>query len=170
MLVVVLIIGILAAIALPQYQTAVTKAKVVSMLPLMRRWKDALTEYNLRHGSYDDLDWETGGATLGVNWPADWNCDEDVPCGDCTACWKHPWYCTGVSDSRGIVYCEYIIDDDNSFDIAMYPSDNETEGLRDIITCEAYGTKAEKVCKGLGQLSEVSGNMCGAECTTYKLN
>ena len=56
MLVVVLIIGILAAIALPQYQMAVMKAKVASMLPLMRRWKDALTEYKLQHSDYANLD------------------------------------------------------------------------------------------------------------------
>ena len=56
LLVVVLIIGILASIALPQYQMAVTKAKVASILPLMRRWKDALQEYKLQHGSYEDLD------------------------------------------------------------------------------------------------------------------
>ena len=59
MLVVVLIIGILAGIALPQYQMAVTKAKVASILPLMRRWKDAMYEYKLQHGSYEVEDYES---------------------------------------------------------------------------------------------------------------
>ena len=69
MLVVVLIIGILAGIALPKYQMAVTKAKVASILPLMRRWHDAIMEYKLQH---DDYAFEDASA-LGVNWPTDWN-------------------------------------------------------------------------------------------------
>ncbi|MBO4707834.1 MAG: prepilin-type N-terminal cleavage/methylation domain-containing protein [Elusimicrobiaceae bacterium] len=175
-LVVVLIIGILAAIALPQYRTAVMKAKVTSILPLMRRWKDALQEYRLQHDNYDDLanNMETGAADLSVNWPGDWNCDEDgVPCGDCTACWKHPWYCTGVSDSDGVTYCQYRIDDDSEFDIIMFPLDTlNYEEFNGMTTCEAYGAKAEKVCKSLGgQLLEAHpGTMCGSDCSVYLLN
>ena len=67
MLVVVLIIGILAAIALPQYKMAVTKAKVAAILPIMRAWKDALMEYKLQHGDYDFND----TSALGVSWPSD---------------------------------------------------------------------------------------------------
>ena len=68
MLVVVLIIGILAGIALPQYQMAVTKARVASILPLMRRWYDGLAEYKLRTGSYLTEEGEyPDGADLGAN-------------------------------------------------------------------------------------------------------
>ena len=68
LLVVVLIIGILAGIALPQYEKAVVKARVSSMLPLMRRWYDALQEYKLQHGSYlNEEGYSPDGADLGVN-------------------------------------------------------------------------------------------------------
>ena len=72
LLVVVLIIGILASIALPQYEKAVNKARVASILPVMRRWKDALADYKLQHGSYckkgtdDDCDEWPDGSDLDV--------------------------------------------------------------------------------------------------------
>ncbi|MBO7605046.1 MAG: hypothetical protein J6S61_01080 [Elusimicrobiaceae bacterium] len=114
---------------------------------------------------------------MGANWPADWSCDDDVPCGDCVLCFKNPWYCEG-ENTDGVVYCQYTIDDDNEFYIVMYPPDGgiNFEYLRDMTTCEAYGEKAEKVCKALGgQLLELeipdSGGFC-SDCvdSTYKLN
>ena len=79
LLVVVLIIGILSSIALPQYQMAVTKAKVASILPLMRSWKDALQVYKLQHGDYE----VDNASALDVNWPNDWkDALTNNPCGD----------------------------------------------------------------------------------------
>ena len=82
LLVVVLIIGILAAIALPQYQTAVDKAKLINYVTVVEGIKRAQEIYYMANGSYalnlQDLD---------VNYVADckpvsaganeWQCGED---------------------------------------------------------------------------------------------
>lgn len=57
LLVVVLIIGILASVALPQYQKAVGKARVMKVLPVLRAIYDAKQVYFLANGTYEaDLD------------------------------------------------------------------------------------------------------------------
>ena len=57
LLVVVLIIGILSAIALPQYQKAVMKSKMVQGFVTLRAIDTAQEEYFLANGVYsDDLD------------------------------------------------------------------------------------------------------------------
>ena len=152
LLVVVLIIGILASIALPQYEMAVTKAKVASILPLMRRWKDALQEYKLQHGSYM-IDADRGvyplGSDLGVNWPSDWS---DGECGDDTQCGNDYWdECYMNEEGTGYVYCRHDINNGDRFFINMYQSDDELyEDFRGMTTCSAVGTESHKVCKALG--------------------
>ena len=62
LLVVVLIIGILAAIALPQYQMAVGKSKFATLKDNARVIRNALDRYYMLHGEYtlnlNDLDVE----------------------------------------------------------------------------------------------------------------
>lgn len=62
LLVVVLIVGILAAVALPQYEKAVAKSRAASILPLAKTVLNAQEAYFMAHGQYasswDDLDVE----------------------------------------------------------------------------------------------------------------
>lgn len=54
LLVVVLIIGILSAVAVPQYQTAVNKARFATVMPLVKALKEAEEVHYLANGSYTD--------------------------------------------------------------------------------------------------------------------
>ena len=168
MLVVVLIIGILAGIALPQYQMAVTKAKVASILPLMRRWYDALAEFKLQHGNYcpDDIGCPNA-SYLNANWPSDW---DDGNCGDNSNCGNDYWSCFACEEPSCYVYCYHSLDSDNDFHILMYqPDDDIYPDVAGMMTCEPSGTEGEKVCKALGGelLEGVSGYNLS---TVYKLN
>ena len=150
LLVVVLIIGILASIALPQYEMAVTKAKVASILPIMRRWKDALQEYKLQHGDYNVLG-DTAGEYLGVTWPSDWEYGtSNISCGNRTWCKNNYWECSISDEGTGYVYCTHQTDD-WIFVINIYqPDDPDYEEFRGKITCYARGDEAHKICKALG--------------------
>ncbi len=67
LLVVVSIIGILAAVAVPQYQVAVNKARLSSVWAMMKTIKQANQVYYLAHGEYtNDIDaWD-------IELPAGW--------------------------------------------------------------------------------------------------
>lgn len=71
LLVVVLIIGVLAAVALPQYQTAVEKARMVEAVANVRAIASAHQRYYLEHGAYvgvggiTKLDVEIPGTVVG---------------------------------------------------------------------------------------------------------
>ena len=64
LLVVVLIIGILSAVAFPQYQKAVFKTRMTAVLPLLKAAKEAEEIYFLANGNYTG-NWED--LNLGVN-------------------------------------------------------------------------------------------------------
>ena len=144
LLVVILIIGILAAIALPQYKMAVTKAKVASILPIMRRWKDALTEWNLQHGTYLREDESHPDASdLGANWPSNF--------GDGTSFADDYWTdCIANELGTGDVFCWHDTSD-GVFMISMFQYDDpDCEVCRNKIMCFADGEEGNKVCKVLG--------------------
>ena len=53
-LIVVLIIGILGAIALPQYQRAVLKSRFAALMPIAKSMADSNEAFYLEHGEYAD--------------------------------------------------------------------------------------------------------------------
>ena len=72
LLVVVLIVGILSAVALPQYQKAVDKARLTEAIILGKHIRDLEKVYQLANGTYTksfvDLGMETpGGYTMSSN-------------------------------------------------------------------------------------------------------
>ena len=69
LLVVVLIIGILSAIALPQYQKAVEKAKMVQMLTRVRSFQITLDEYMLANGFGDSSAYYYMTEDLNITFP-----------------------------------------------------------------------------------------------------
>ena len=151
MLVVVLIIGILAAVALPQYQMAVTKAKVAAILPMMRHIKDSYMAYKLTHGTYTKLDNASSPATifdLGIDCPDGWTCSEY---GEMT---NDYWDCWPNEERSGMVYCSHEFNDDDGsyFEISMCQPDDE-----EICTADTKGkticsgiSKGQRICKALG--------------------
>ena len=65
-LVVILIVGILAAVALPQYEKAVLKSRVTQGLVALNALEKAQTEYELANGTYaQDLE----GLSMGQGGP-----------------------------------------------------------------------------------------------------
>ena len=162
LLVVVLIIGVLAGIALPQYKMAVTKAKVASILPLMRRFKDALTEYKLQHGSYckvetdGECEEDPDGADLGVNWPSDWK-NGNAVCGDSNTCENDTWYCFINNWYDGSVYCDYKKADRQLHIIMTQPDgyslcyDDDASKTLGKTICFSFDDEYEKICKSIGK-------------------
>lgn len=77
LLVVVLIIGILAAIALPQYKKVVTRSKAAKMRTMLTTFTNAIEQYYLAQGNFtnslDNLD-------ITIDWPT-FDTRSSVSCG-----------------------------------------------------------------------------------------
>ena len=78
MLVVVLIIGILAGIALPQYNRAVEKSKVAQALITLKYMHDRGQEFELTHDMDNYEDWPLTNADVGIELPSDWECSTEI--------------------------------------------------------------------------------------------
>ncbi len=153
LLVVVLIISILAAIAVPQYKIVLAKAKVASILPLMRRWKDAMHEWQIIYGDYckngrnseNNCNSFPNGDELGVNWPNDWKNAYDDTCGNSVDCYNENWHCS--VDKAGTIYCRYK---DNSFHLRFYQYDFSWSIFRGKLICYGVGDNGKTLCQRIG--------------------
>lgn len=157
LLVVVLIIGILSAVALPQYQTAVDKARYAKIIPMTRALKDATEVYYLANGTYqfkiNDIDLQ---GPAGCTFPAS---DNVVYCQD-------SWYdilnsgnnVVGFTGPRyksdGSANSEIV----NAYRIWLDNGTGEKSGRRE---CLAYdgSARAHRLCRALGGVRQGSTNV-----------
>ena len=154
LLVVVLIIGILSAIALPQYQTAVDKAHYSTMMAAVRALKNEQELYYLANGTYTNNIADLAGILPG-------QCNSDAS--DCGTFFMFLSasgnYATGrlLPDKVGIR---------NAFVIWIDKYGGQIE-------CYAYkadGARGRKLCASMGgnKTTEDDGG-CGGACTVYTL-
>lgn len=139
LLVVVLIIGILAAIALPQYRKVVEKAKLSEALTNFHVLKDAMDRYMLQNVCPDSF----------IYWPDDIQLDIELSGGEfndndyyVTKDFKYRIHCRSIYYSIGI-YSTHYQDDMNYYDL-VYESDGPNQ------ICATNGTDMGKyICKYL---------------------
>ena len=165
LLVVVLIIGILAGIALPQYQMAVMKSRYSTLIDMVRVMNDAEERYYMVHDKYaatfDGLDIDLSGCTLSSNK---------------TKC-NYDWgYCEvrGSSNLQGKrVHCENTKTLKNAYVIYLSQQDYNRAGYK---MCWALTDNINdnwnKLCKNMGAVLFTTGGRCtlseGYYCTVYK--
>ncbi len=160
LLVVVLIIGILAAVAVPQYKSAVDKARVRAYMPLVRSLVDAEERFYLANGRYANLNERDA---LDISFPA--ACQPD-PTNSALNCGNHislKIYTNSSSDSTPITLAMlYCFNDSspcrqNNYDVMLFKRfENQPEGgiFSDRpgqwgCAYRNYGSYQEKLCKVL---------------------
>lgn len=174
LLVVVLIIGILSAIALPQYRVSVVKSKVATMMPLAKSLREAQERYHMANGDYTVdlrlLDTQLPGncelaSDAGIKNGNTWSCGTD---------WLWNNYVTDTtygSTYTGLIrflYCPNkntisysICKDAADFYIAFYyQHSTNVEHDPGSIECRILNnsTLGNKVCKSLtGSVDDITG-------------
>ena len=152
LLVVVLIIGILSAIALPQYQTAVDKARYSTMMAAVRALKDAQEVYYLANGSYSDNIDDFEGVLPGA-------CTINQGIAQC------PGFSLYLEANRNNPYGRLIDEPRTNFHYSL----NYKRYY-----CYAYkesGERAQRLCKSVGgiRVGDQDNQNCGGKCTIYTL-
>ena len=151
LLVVVLIIGILSAVALPQYEKAVEKSRAAEALVTANTIVNNVEMNILAHGSA-----ETASYADPENWDVALSGGEWKDSGCCGKMFvtKHFFYlpgddATGVSAYRCKGNCTGSIDDEAVYELwSCYPSvDGEACSL-----CKASSDEGKKICKVLESL------------------
>jgi len=152
LLVVVLIIGILAAVALPQYRVAVVKARVATMLPIMKTVAQAEESYYMANGTYvvistnnNPLDIELTGCTQTHPGNTSWGCGNNFVL-DFTLGAVKAMYCpdhnTDYSSCSG--HTDFVI-----YKIYQYPSLDDLKPYAGKWSCDSHTDLGRKVCGSL---------------------
>ena len=159
LLVVVLIIGILSSVALPQYTKAVTKARVSSMLALLKTLADSQELYHIANGQYasqiTDLD---------VDLPANCVHIETNAYGDKWRCDEHFIVDNGyVSNTVNINYCPgknsawATCESARELQIAFRLKHNTFSGQANKRYCVGYSSLGKKICASFAGLEYRAG-------------
>ena len=148
MLVVVLIIGIIAAIAFPQYQLAVLKSRYTQLMVMADAIRQAQDVYYLAHGKYslkiNDLD---------ITIPGDCNLSDS---GGIIVCPKFRCVIydgTDNTDISGLVYCNTL---KGTIYYMIYPLRSNTKRY---CTVSPDSDLSKKVCESFGgRFYKIGGN------------
>jgi len=105
MLVVILIIGILAAVALPQYKKSVEKSKAAEAVIILKYMHEMGHAFEVLHdGTYTD--WPLTNAQIGIELPSDWTCGDpygegvdEICCAD-EWCFENTGFTFGSGDAK----------------------------------------------------------------------
>ncbi len=161
LLVVVLIIGILAAVALPQYQTAVWKARLVEMQIITKAIKDAQEVYYMANGEYT-RDFTLLDVAMPAGTTIDANGDWQLP-GGASVLAKDP---SGGSSQR-----VYAVDGNLGFAWYMEHQDSFFAGRAGKSHCIAYRGDdiSRRVCESMGGVFLEKGCVDTADgCLVYQ--
>ena len=162
-LVVVLIIGILAAVALPQYQLVVNKAKYTQMVNMVRALGNAQEDFYLAHDRYtNDLNELTVSLPEGLEIGPEGR----YFVGDCGLSLNSN-YMSGIlfkGDKRVASYSLYY----------RFSGTTDPKGITRCITYASYKDLGDKICKSLGgELFSDRYSKCGTTgntiCNQYTL-
>ena len=158
LLVVVLIIGILAGIAMPQYQAAVKRSQLADYISMVKALKNAEEIYFLTHGEYT-----AALSALDISLPSSCEYYEDSYCSvyEC----GESWYgvCNNVSNVQAgtkeftknkLRYLQFLKDNDNMDGAEYHMGD---------IVCMAITPAERKACMSLGKYEIVSGGSSSTE-------
>ena len=147
LLVVVLIIGILAGVALPQYEKAVMKARAINAIQVMENIAKASEAYYLANGSYtarvEDLDIEYPQCGIGSVFRCDGYFMIDLLSQDsakATSGNAYMSYCPGISDW---VECQSKGDFHYSINFNVHPTAPNKR------TCTGKTDKGKAFCKSM---------------------
>ncbi len=134
LLVVVLIIGILSAIALPQYKIAVEKARATQLYVLMSTLAEGQQVYRLANGT-----WTGDYSKLDIGFPCD-SGDEETKEFSCAG---YTWYKCG---GNNCVYA-YKSYSDGRYALQVYFDEKSDKRF---ICMAKENSKAEDLCKAMG--------------------
>ncbi len=160
LLVVVLIVGILAAIALPQYQMAVMKSRYSAMMDIVNAINDAEERYYLVHDKYSET---FDGLDI------DLECTLSNDKKTCSYDWGNCGIVLGYSTDR--VHCHNNSTLKNAYVRYLKQGKMSHYGPRNCITSTIdINDKYNKLCKNMGAGRFTDADYCQGigDCVIYK--
>lgn len=140
LLVVVLIIGILAGVALPQYEKSVMKSRMAAAVPIAKSIKDNLTMFHLSNGRYPTAFEFPDMVDFGEK-----NCSNNK----CRIGNYVIGYVSGNSPLVGVIYSpgNDLATTTQTERIGAGVVTGDSTNNTPMLACVAGGTKAKQICK-----------------------